>query len=145
MQPEHIQLLHRASFAQRSEILQLFNQIQKLEPEFYLQLFDQNAELLVQAHVIRKTIEQNDHSSEFKDLLEQIENKTKRVEQLRLLIEQSTKEVLEANDAIRVHMITYNKITDKIRDFHKAENSYVMTEKLLHVSKRFRERQWRKS
>ncbi|WP_339189528.1 DNA sulfur modification protein DndD [Paenibacillus sp. FSL H8-0282] len=144
MQPEHIQLLHRASFAQRSEILQLFNQIQKLEPEFYLQLFDQNAELLVQAHVIRKTIEQNDHSSEFKDLLEQIENKTKRVEQLRLLIEQSTKEVLEANDAIRVHMITYNKITDKIRDFHKAENSYVMTEKLLHVSKRFRERQWRK-
>jgi DNA sulfur modification protein DndD len=144
MQPEHIQLLHRASFAQRSEIQQLFNQIQKLEPNYYLQLFDQNAELLVQAQIIRKTIEQNDQSSEFKDLLEQIETKTKHVEQLRLLIERSTKEVQEANDAIRLHMITYNKITDKLREFHKAENSYIMTEKLLHVSKRFRERQWRK-
>ncbi|MFF2019696.1 DNA sulfur modification protein DndD [Paenibacillus sp. NPDC058177] len=144
MQPENIQLIHRASFAQRSEIQQLFNQIQKLEPNHYIQLFNQNAELLVQAQAIRKTIEQNDQSSEFKVLLEQIESKTKRVEQFRSLIEQATKDLQEANESIRVHMITYNKISDKIREFHKAENSYLMTEKLLHVSKRFRERQWRK-
>lgn len=144
MQPDNIQLLHRASFSQRIEIQHLFNQIQKLEPMYYLQLFDHNAELLIQAQAIRKIIEQNDQSSEFKDLLEQIESKTKRIEQLKLLVEQSSKYVQEANEDIRLKLITYNKIMDKIRDFHKAENSYVMTEKLLNVSKRFRERQWRK-
>lgn len=144
MQPENIQLLHRASFAQRSEIQQLFNQIQKLDPKYFFQLFEQNAELLTQAQGIRKKIEQNDGSSEFKDLLEQIETKTKRVEQLKLLVEQTSKEIQQANDAIKLHVITHNKIMDKIREYHKAENSFIMTEKLLHVSKRFRERQWRK-
>ncbi|MNB78866.1 recombination protein F [compost metagenome] len=144
MQPENIQLLHRASFAQRSEIHNLFSHIQKLEPKHYLQLFDQNADLLVRAQTIRKAIEQNDQSSEFKDLLEQIETKTKRVENLRLLVEQAAREIQELCDTIQQYTISSNKITDKIREHHKAENSYVMTEKLLQVSKRFRERQWRK-
>ncbi|MFD1886877.1 DNA sulfur modification protein DndD [Paenibacillus wenxiniae] len=144
MQPENIKLIHRASFAQRSEIQNLFNQIQKIDAQDYIQRFDQNAKMLEQSQKLRKLIENNDQSSEFKEILEQIEIKTKRVEQLRLLIEQYNKEVHEANETIRLHTLASNKITDKIREYHKAENSFVMTEKLLLVSQRFRERQWRK-
>ncbi|WP_046228173.1 DNA sulfur modification protein DndD [Paenibacillus dauci] len=144
MQPENIKLIHRASFAQRSEIQNLFNQIQKIDAQEYIKLFDQNATMLAESQTLRKSIENNDQSSEFKEILEQIETKTKRIEQLRLLIEQYNKEIQEANETIRLHTLSSNKITDKIREYHKAENSFVMTEKLLLVSQRFRERQWRK-
>lgn len=144
MQPENIQLLHQSSFSQRSEIHNLLIQIQKLDPKHYLQLFDQNAKMLIEAQEIRKAIEQNDHSSEFKELLEQIEVKTKHVEQLRLFVEQSIKEVQEANERIHILTVALDKITDKIHEYHKTENSFIMTEKLLQVSNRFRERQWRK-
>ncbi|WPP40716.1 DNA sulfur modification protein DndD [Paenibacillus hunanensis] len=144
MQPENIELIHRASFTQRSEIQNLFNQIQKIDARKYIKLFDQNAKMLEESQKLRKAIEINDQSSEFKEILEQIEIKTKRVEQLRLLIDQYNKEIQEADDSIRLHTLASNKITDKIRDYHKAENSFIMTEKLLLVSQRFRERQWRK-
>lgn len=144
MQPENIELIHRASFTQRSEIQNLFNQIQKIDAQEYIKLFDQNSKMLEESQQLRKLIENNDQSSEFKEILEQIEIKTKRVEQLRLLIEQYSKEVQEANETIRLHTLASNKITDKIREYHKSENSFVMTEKLLLVSQRFRERQWRK-
>lgn len=144
MQPKNVQLIHRASFAQRSEIYNLFHQIQKIDANHYIHLFDQNVKMLAESQKLRKLIEKNDQSSEFKEILEQIEKKTKRVEQLRLLIEQYNKEIHEANESIRLHTLASNKITDKIREYHKAENSFVMTEKLLLVSQRFRERQWRK-
>ncbi|WP_322907395.1 DNA sulfur modification protein DndD [Paenibacillus campi] len=144
MQPENIDLIHRASFAQRSEIQNLFNQIQKIDAKQYIQMFEQNAQMLSESQGLRKTIEINDQSSEFKEILEQIEVKTKRIEQLRLLVEQYNKDIQEADDHIRLYTISSNKITDKIREYHKAENSFAMTEKLLVVSQRFRERQWRK-
>ncbi|MDO3408389.1 DNA sulfur modification protein DndD [Saccharibacillus sp. CPCC 101409] len=144
MQPENIQLIHRASFAQRSEIHNLFKQIEQIDPKQYIQLYDRNAELLTEAQKLRKAIEVNDQSSEFKEILAQIETKTKRVEQLRLLIEQYNKDIHEATETIRLHTAASNKITDKIREYHKAENSFSMTEKLLLVSQRFRDRQWRK-
>lgn len=144
MQPENIELIHRASFAQRSEIHNLFKQIEEIDPKQYIQLYDRNAELLIEAQRLRKAIEVNDQSSEFKEILSQIETKTKRVEQLRLLIEQYNKEIHEATEAIHLHTAASNKITDKIREYHKAENSFAMTEKLLLVSQRFRDRQWRK-
>lgn len=144
MQPENIELIHRASFAQRSEIHNLFKQIEQIDPKQYIQLYDRNAELLIEAQRLRKAIEVNDQSSEFREILAQIETKTKRVEQLRLLIEHYNKEIHEATETIRLHTTAANKITDKIREYHKAENSFAMTEKLLLVSQRFRDRQWRK-
>ncbi|PZD93012.1 DNA sulfur modification protein DndD [Paenibacillus sambharensis] len=144
MRPENIKLLHRASFEQRSKIHNIYNQIKMIDPRSYLQLFDQNSEMLVEAQRIRRAIELNDKSSEFKDLLEQIEVKTKRVEQLRLLVEQQEKEIQETKDIINIQSTALSKVRNKIRDHYKAEDSYVMTEKLLIVSKRFRERQWRK-
>ncbi|MFK4300400.1 DNA sulfur modification protein DndD [Paenibacillus sp. RC254] len=144
IRPENIQLLHRASFEQQSEIHSLYRQIQTLDASSFIQLFDTNTKLLEEAQNFRKAVGRNDQASEFKDLLESIENKTKRIEQLKLTIELASSEVDTLKENIRIKITASNKITEKIRDFHKAENSFVMTEKLLNVSQRFRERQWRK-
>lgn len=144
LQPEEAQLIHRASFEQQSEIHSLFRQVKSLEVSNYIALFDENAKLLEETQELRKAIEKNDQSSEFKDLLENIEVKTQRVEQLKLLIEQYQNEIQTLSENIQFKEAFANKIREKINEYHKGENSFLMTEKLLKVSQRFRERQWRK-
>lgn len=144
LQPEEAQLIHRASFEQQSEIHSLFKQIKSLEVSNYIALFDENAKLLEETQELRKTIEKNDQSSEFKDLLENIEVKTQRVEQLKLLTEQYQNEIHMLIENIQTKEAFANKLREKINEYHKGENSFLMTEKLLKVSQRFRERQWRK-
>ncbi|MGM1050417.1 MAG: DNA sulfur modification protein DndD [Bacillota bacterium] len=144
MRPENIQLLHRSSFEQQSEIHSLFKQIKSLDVSDYIRRFDENAKLLEEVQELRKAVEKNDQSSEFKELLESIENKTGRVEQLKLLIERHLNEVQVLEEDIQMKENASFKINEKIKEYHKAENSYMMTEKLLKVSQRFRERQWRK-
>ncbi|MGE7827625.1 DNA sulfur modification protein DndD [Paenibacillus sp. NPDC093718] len=144
LQPEEAQLIHRASFEHQSEIHSLFKQITSLKVLNYIALFDENAKLLEETQELRKAIEKNDSSSEFKDLLENIELKTKRVEQLKILTEQYQNEIQILTENIQTKETFANKTREKIKEYHKGENSFLMTEKLLTVSQRFRERQWRK-
>lgn len=144
LQPEETQLIHRASFEQQSEIHSLFKQVTSLEVSNYTALFDENAKLLEETQELRKAIEKNDQSSEFKDLLENIEAKTQRVEHLKLLTEQYQNEIQMLIENIQSKEAFANKLREKISEYHKGENSFLMTEKLLKVSQRFRERQWRK-
>lgn len=144
LQPEEVKMIHRASFEQQSEIHSLFKQVKSIEVSNYTALFDENTKLLEEAQEIRKAIEINDQSSEFKDLLENIEAKTQRVEQLKLLVEQYENEIEELNDNLQSKEALANKLQEKVSEYHKGENSFLMTEKLLKVSQRFRERQWRK-
>lgn len=144
LKPDNIHLLHRASFAQRSEIHNLFNRIMAIDINSYITLFDKNASLLEEAQKLRKAVERNDQSSEFKEILNNIESKTKEAEQFKLLLEQQTYDIQLLRENIQSKVLASSKITDKIREFHKAENSFAMTEKLLTVSRKFRERQWRK-
>lgn len=144
IKPSNIQALHRASFEQQSEIHNLNKQIKSTEITHYLNLFDENAKLLEESQELRKAIELNDESSEFKELLNRIEERTREVEQLKLLIEQNSSDILILQDNIKLKETASYKIDEKIREYHKTESSYLMTEKLLTVSQRFRERQWRK-
>ncbi|MFD1175366.1 DNA sulfur modification protein DndD [Paenibacillus puldeungensis] len=144
LQPEEAQLIHRASFEQQSEIHSLFKQVKSLMASNYIALFDENAKLLEETQELRKAIEKNDQSSEFKVLLENIEVKTQRVEQLKLLTEQYQNEIQTLSELIQTKEALANKLREKINEYHKGENSFIMTEKLLKVSQRFRERQWRK-
>lgn len=144
LQPEETQLIHRASFEQQSEIHSLFKQVKSLEVTNYIALFDENAKLLEETQELRKAIEKNDQSSEFKDLLESIEVKTQKVEQLKLSIGQHEDEIQTLKEQIQTKEAFANKLREKINEHHKSENSFLMTEKLLKVSQRFRERQWRK-
>lgn len=144
LQPKGAQLIHRASFEQQSEIHSLYKQVKSLEVSKYIALFEENANLLEETQELRRKIEKNDQSSEFKDLLENIESKTQRVEQLKLLTEQYQNEIQTLSESIQTKEAFADKLREKINEYHKGENSFLMTEKLLKVSQRFRERQWRK-
>ncbi|KQY91220.1 hypothetical protein ASD24_24225 [Paenibacillus sp. Root52] len=144
IKPDQTQLIHRASFEQRSEIHNLNKQIQALNVAEYTKRFDENAMLLKEAQELRTKLETNDRASEFKELLGRIEQKTKQVEQHKILIEQLGLEIQNLSESLHTKLSQKDKVEEKIREYHKSEKSYEMTEKLLTVSQRFRERQWRK-
>ena len=144
IRPNQTTLLHRASFEQRSEVYNLNKQIQNVDASNIIKLFDENADLLEKSQTLRKKVETNDQSGEFKELLEQIENKTKLVEQHNIKVVQLNNEIQSLSEDISEKRLLKNKIEERINEHYKSENSYAMTEKLLNVSQRFRERQWRK-
>lgn len=144
IKPDQTKLIHRASFEQRSEIHNLNKQIQALNVTEYVSRFDENAILLKESQELRTQLETNDQASEFKELLERIEQKTKQAEQHNMMMEQIEFEIQALSESLHAKTLQKEKVEDKIREYHKSEKSYEMTEKLLKVSQRFRERQWRK-
>lgn len=144
IKPNQTTLLHRASFEQRSEIYNLNKQIQNVDASNITKLFDENAVLLEKSQTLRKKVETNDQSGEFKELLEQIENKTKQVEQHNIKIVQLKNDIQSLSENMSEKKLLKNKVEERINEHYKSENSYAMTEKLLKVSQRFTERQWRK-
>ncbi|WJM09278.1 DNA sulfur modification protein DndD [Paenibacillus sp. PK1-4R] len=144
IKPDQTKLIHRASFEQRSEIHNLNKQIQALNVTEYVSRFDENAILLKESQELRTQLETNDQASEFKELLERIEQKTKQAEQHNMMMEQIELEIQALSESLHAKILQKEKVEDKIREYHKSEKSYEMTEKLLKVSQRFRERQWRK-
>lgn len=144
IKPDQAELIHRASFEQRSEIHNLNKQLEGLNIINYVNRFDENAMLLKEAQELRTKLEMNDQASEFKELLGRIEQKTKQVEQNKILIEQLGSEIQNLSESLHAKLSQKDKVEEKIREYHKSEKSYEMTEKLLTVSQRFRERQWRK-
>ncbi|TDL64177.1 DNA sulfur modification protein DndD [Paenibacillus amylolyticus] len=144
IKPNQTELIHRASFEQRSEIHNLNKQLEGLNITDYVNRFDENAILLKESQELRTQLETNDQASEFKELLERIEQKTKHVEQQKMLIEQLGSEIQNHSESLHAKLSQKDKVEEKIREYHKSEKSYEMTEKLLTVSQRFRERQWRK-
>lgn len=144
LKPENARTLHRSSFEQQNEIYTVHKQILSTEPKKYIELFDENSALLEESQELRKAIDLNDTSSEFRELLQRIEERNRRLEQIKIQSEQIFMEIDKINEQIKAKEAALNKINDKIREYYKSESSYVMTEKLLTVSQRFRERQWHK-
>ncbi|MGQ8870665.1 DNA sulfur modification protein DndD [Paenibacillus sp. TSA_86.1] len=144
IKPIQTELIHRASFEQRSEIHNLNKQLEALNITDYVNRFDENALLLKEFQELRTKLETNDQASEFKQLLERIEKKTKLSEQHKILVEQLGSEIHNLTETLHTKLSQKDKVEEKIREYHKSEKSYEMTEKLLTVSQRFRERQWRK-
>lgn len=144
LKPENNNLIHRASFSQRSEIRSLLNKINNVTPEAYHKLFNENAKLLEEAQQLRKAIEENDRSSDFKELLDQIEVNALQLEQKRALSEQQQEQQLQLEEQIKSLKVDLEKVNQRLVDRAKTENSFTMAEKLLNVSQRFRTMQLRK-
>ncbi|WNR45135.1 DNA sulfur modification protein DndD [Paenibacillus roseipurpureus] len=144
IKPKDSVLIHRASFAQKSEVRELLSKINKVDTNYYNSLYTENSQLLEVAQTKRKQLEDNDKASEFKSILEDIENTSQLIEQKRMLIEQKVEEETLLMETIRQAKIDIEKIAEKLLASRKTENSFSMADKLIKVSLRFRNMQLRK-
>ncbi|WP_175537543.1 hypothetical protein, partial [Mycobacterium tuberculosis] len=121
LKPSNAKPIHRSSFEQQNEVYSMHKQIKALDTQNYISLFEENSLLLEKSQELRKTIELNDTSSEFKELLERIEERNRRLESIKLRSEQIISEVEKINDLINTKESMLYKINDRIREYYKSE------------------------
>ncbi|MDV2884685.1 DNA sulfur modification protein DndD [Alkalihalophilus pseudofirmus] len=142
-QPD-IDLIHRASFSQRSEVQAILNKLEKINIQSYVNSIEENQRLLDEAKILRKKIEVNDSTHDFREIISEIEDHSQELANL----QQELIEIEVARDALSEQI----GITEKERDAKKEQlvaveknvNSFVMASKVQDLSKKFRVQQLQK-
>jgi DNA sulfur modification protein DndD len=141
---DEIKPIHKASALQRAEVLGFFKQVSNFVPKSILDDFKQNTDLLKEVQKIRKQIEENDASSDLKDLLDRmhaVHNEISatqfRKEQMLVLLNDLTEQLSQKEQQ-------YQTLKAKVMASKKMGHVFEIANKVSEVSKLFRDLQLRK-
>jgi DNA sulfur modification protein DndD len=138
IQPSNSDMIHRASFTQRSEIENTVNQLEKLDENKYTNIFKENQTLLSESQNLRKQVEENDKNHNFKELLDQISECNKEIEKLNINVLASEEEIKETEVKFTKNEQDLERLKAKIIESSKSETTLSLALKISEVSKRFR-------
>lgn len=142
--PSNDLVIHKASFAQRSEISQTAAALNNIDVQHFIRLYDTNTDLLEEVQKLKSQLNINDQSSDFKVLLEEIELLTQSMEQCKLTIATKQQEELILAEKIKNVELDLRVEIDKWTQQKKTSNSVAIAEKISKVSARFQAMQIRK-
>lgn len=142
--PVNERILHRASFAQKTEVNYLNHSLDKINVNTYSNMYEENTILLERIQQLKQQLDTNDNSSEFKMLLNDIQNLTLLIEQKKQIIEQKQQDELMLTEEIKTTTIALENETAKWLNSRKTITSFTLAEKIHKVSARFQTMQLRK-
>ncbi|UJF32656.1 hypothetical protein [Paenibacillus hexagrammi] len=142
--PDNKQIIHRASFAQKTELQSLRLLLEKISIQTYINMYEENAALLERIQELKRQLDTNDNSSEFKILLQEIEYLSQKIEHTRAIIEKKQMEELLKTEQLKMTRDALEIENNKLSQFRKSATSLILADKILSVSKRFQEIQMRK-
>ncbi len=136
--------IHRASFTQRSEIENIVSQLEKISISSYREKIAENQEQLSVASNLRKQIEINDKTNDFKEILSEIETLNQKI----MKLEQKNNDIREANLdlEIKINELTNNieTLKQKYKASSKNKNAFLISSQIIDLSKKFRRQQLHK-
>ncbi|MGF7071696.1 DNA sulfur modification protein DndD [Priestia megaterium] len=137
-------VIHRASFKQRSKIENKLNQIKEVNIKDYLSLFEENKTLLAESKELRNQLALNDESSEFKDVLASIEQLSSQLEKLKQQKEKLEEQMINLTHQIEKTEIEVKQVKKQINETQKHNRVNKISNKLITISERFRDLQLQK-
>jgi DNA sulfur modification protein DndD len=136
--------IHRVSFAQRSDIQSTVGKLEKLNINSYIETIEENQRLLDEAKALRKKIELNDSTHDFKNIISEIEDITKDVNNL----EKRLMEIEMERESLGHRIAEAEKARDNKKQQllagEKATNSFAIANKVQLLSEQFRVQQLQK-
>jgi len=138
MNPNLEKVIQRASFKQRSEVENMMNQINNHNIQTYLSLFEENQTLLAESKKLRDQLVLNDASSEFKDILESIEQFSNQLEKLKQQREYKEELMTELTKGIETIEVEIKQARKQINDSQKQNRVNKISNKLIMISEQFR-------
>lgn len=144
IKPNNVEMIHRASFNQRSEIQFTLNELNKIDLPHLLNVFSQNQEYLKAILEIRKKIDHNDSTHDFKTLLDNIQSLNQEIEKTKIDLESKNVELNDLQQQIEQKKLVAENIKSKLLNHDKTENSFILSMKVIEVSKQFRSLQLQK-
>ncbi|KHF41545.1 DNA sulfur modification protein DndD [Halalkalibacter okhensis] len=137
-------LIHRASFAQRSEIQSTVSELEKLNVNSYIESIEENQRLLEEAKALRKKIEINDSTHDFKEIISEIEDISKQLTTLEQRLTEIEMERETLGYKIAETEKDRNSKKERLLASEKATNSFAIAKNVQVLSEQFRIQQLQK-
>jgi len=141
---EEITLIHGASFSESSLVENASNKVQKNSREDYKFLLLENNEKLKELYKLREKLKINDTTNEFSDMILSMEKIQSQIVALneQLKVEELALENL--NTELNVNNLSLDKVRSLLKDTEKTSSSFLESQKIIALSRRFREIQLQK-
>ncbi|MCX7569193.1 DNA sulfur modification protein DndD [Tumebacillus sp. DT12] len=137
-------MFHHASSQQRAEVESLLEQVKKFSKNEILDNYKKNAEMLTTVQKIRKQIDENDSATDLKKLMDTMHDLRNEIESMQLTMEQHQITLGDLTEEITQKEHEYDALKQKIVRAKKAENVFAISNRVLDVSRAFRDIQLKK-
>lgn len=137
-------LIHNASYQQRAEVEALYNEVVKFNPDTIVQSYKENARMIKQVQELRKKIDENDSTSELKELLDQIHELKIQIDLVQHRKNELSINLEHLDEEISIKQKEFELASSKFMNSKKAKNVVKISERVLNISKSFRELQTQK-
>ncbi|MCP3742478.1 DNA sulfur modification protein DndD [Rossellomorea sp. BNER] len=136
--------IHRASFAQKSDVQSIVNTLNRIDIQHYVRMIEGNQQLLEQAKELRQKINLNDQTHAFKDIISEIEDITKEISNLQVNLEELKTKEEELNLNLENTKKLRKQKKDRLQEGEKAKGSFIIANKIKELSSQFRIQQQKK-
>lgn len=136
--------IHAASNQQFAEVEFLYKQICEIQPEKIVKTFKDNALMIKQVQEIRRQIDENDNTSDLRELLDNIYGIKNELSSLELRKEQIDVNRGQLEEHVSALKQQIDVLKQKVIKARKAENVFEITKRVLEVSRAFQVMQMKK-
>jgi len=145
MKPEkEIYQIHGASFSENSLIENIYLKVSSNANEECQNLIQENKDKLVEHQTLRSKLSLNDTTNEFSDMLEQMETIQQSILKLNQEIQEHETQLSEWKADVEVIIAATAKIQSTLKDSTKTKSSFLESQKIITLSRRYRELQLKK-
>ncbi|WP_411334429.1 DNA sulfur modification protein DndD [Metabacillus indicus] len=141
---EDINLVHGASFSESRQVETIFNDVQSNQLLKYIDLIEENKTKLKDIQLLKEKQRVHDTSFEFADMLASMELHSKRLALINQEIEKTESVKEEVVNSLRKINSSIEAIEIQFKDQEKSRNSFVESQKIISLSKKFRDLQLKK-
>lgn len=139
-----IHTIHEASFSEASLMENMCISVSSQRAQNIINLIDENRIRLNQQQALREKLKINDSSNEFSEMIQQMEQLQQTIMQLEHDIPTLLSQLDQLKNELELNNNAINKIESQLRSSKKTQSSFLESQKIISLSKRFREIQLKK-
>ena len=137
-------LIHDASFSESSLIENMYVKVKNYNKQDTINIIDDNKNKLNVLSELRAALKINDTTNEFSAMIDKMEMLQQSIFQLDIEIDKAEEKLGELNASYNNIVNAINKIHHSLKDTEKTKSSFLESQKIITLSRRFRQIQLKK-
>ncbi len=137
-------IIHGASFSEANQVENIYQELQNNKMDAYLDTIEANRAKLKEIQGLRDKLRINDSSSEFSEMVSDMEKFSNQLHSITNEIETSMNYLAELREQLNKTNAAIESIEHKFRDQEKSKNSFIESQKIIMLSQKFRKVQLQK-
>ena len=136
--------IHGASFSESSLIENMAMTVSSDLDKKNLNTIEENKTLLQDLHELKQKLKNNDSTNEFSEMIKEMELHQESIQEIEEQLKLHQKELSALKDQLNQVTTTLERIQNTLKDQDKTKSSFLESQKIIALSRRFREIQLKK-